>query len=153
MRRTRLWPVTASGLAIGLIYILRVLIPAEGNPSIFLALGEESPRQTAYAQSRLGSVVVRDAFGHDGKFFFVQANDPFHLEPDANAAFLDRPVYRGQRMLYPALAGGLGLFPPGLVVWSMLGVNLAALVAATAVAGKLAAGWGASPWLGLAVPL
>jgi hypothetical protein len=153
LRRTRIWPVTAVGLVIGLVYILRVLIPAGGNPSIFLALGEDSPRQTAYARDRLGSVVVRDAFGHDGKFFFIQANDPFYLEPEANAAFLDRPVYRGQRMLYPALAGGLGLFPPGLVVWSMLAVNLAALVAATAVAGKLAITWDASSWLGLAVPL
>jgi hypothetical protein len=35
----------------------------------------------------------------------------------------------------------------------MLGVNLAALVAATVVAAKLAVGWDASPWLGLAVPL
>jgi len=153
LRRTRLWPVAAVGVAIGLVYISRVLIPAGWNPSIFLALGEDSPRQTAYAQSRLGSVVVRDAFGHDGKFFFIQANDPFHLQPDTNAAFLDRPVYRGQRMLYPALAGGFGLFPPGVVVWAMLGVNLAALVAATVVAGKLAIAWGASPWLGLAVPL
>ena len=152
-RRGRIWPVAALGLAIGLVYILRVLVPAGWNPSIFLALGEDSPRQTGYAQSRLGSVVVRDAFGHDGKFFFIQANDPLYLEPEVHAAFLDRPVYRGQRMLFPALSGGLGLFPSGVVVWAMLGVNLAALVAATAVAAKLAIAWAASPWLGLAVPL
>lgn len=151
--RGRIWPVAAIGLVIGVVYVLRVLIPAQWDPSIFLALGEDSPRQTAYAEGRLGSVVVRDAFGHDGKFFFVQANDPLYLEPERHAAFLDRPVYRAQRMLFPALSGGLGLFPPGVVVWAMLGMNLVALVAATAVAGKLAIVWGASPWLGLAVPL
>jgi hypothetical protein len=153
MSRGRIWPVAAIGLVIGVVYVLRVLIPAQWDPSIFIALGEDSPRQTAYAESRLGSVVVRDAFGHDGKFFFVQANDPLYLEPERNAAFLDRPIYRGQRMLYPLLAGGLGLFPPVVVVWAMLGVNVAALVGATAVAAKLALTWGGNPWLGLAVPL
>jgi hypothetical protein len=151
--RGRIWPVAAIGFVIGVAYVLRILIPAGWNPSIFLALGADKPRQTAYAQEQLGAVVVREAFGHDGKFFFIQANDPLYLDPDLHAAYLDRPLYTGQRMLYPLLAGGLGLFPPWLVVWSMLGVNLAALVGATAVTAKLATTWQASPWLGLAAPL
>ena len=149
----RTWAVVATSLVIGAIYVLRVLIPAGMDPSIFLALGEETPRQTAYAEGLLGRVVLRAAFGHDGKFFFAQANDPFYLNPDEHAAFLDQPLYRGQRMLFPLLAGGFGLFPPRVVVWAMLGLNLTALILATVVAAKLATLWGASPWLGLSVPL
>lgn len=151
--RAGIWKVAGVGLLIGVVYALRVLIPAGWNPSIFLALGEDSPRQTEYAEALLGQVVLRDALGHDGKFFFAQANDPLYIQPEVHAAFLDRPVYRGQRMLFPLLAGGLGMFPPQVVVWAMLGLNLLALGFATAVGARLAKLWGASTWLGLAVPL
>jgi hypothetical protein len=150
---TRISWVAGVGFLIGVAYALRILVPAGGNPSIFIALGEDSPRLTMYAQSLLGPVVVRGALGHDGRFFFPQANDPLYLEPERHAVLLDRPVYRGQRMLYPLLAGGLGLLPSKVVVWSMLGINLVALGLGAAVAGRLAVLWGASPWLGLAVPL
>lgn len=147
------WKVAGVGFLVGITYALRVLIPAGGNPSIFLALGQDSPRQTEYASNLLGPVVVRDALGHDGKFFFAQANDPLYLEPGVHAAYVDRPVYRGQRMLFPLLAGGFGLFPPRVVVWAMLGLNLLALVVATGLGAGLAQLWGASHWVGLAVPL
>ena len=62
-------------------------------------------------------------------------------------------VYRSQRMLFPLIAGGLGSFPPGVVVWSMLITNLLAMGIGALVAAELATRWGASAWLGLAVPL
>ena len=123
------------------------------DPSIFLALGEEAPVQAEYARELLGDVVLRPDLGHDGKFFFPQANDPWYLAPRAHAAVLDRPVYRAQRMLFPMLAGGFGLFPPRIVVWAMLVTNLLALGLGSLLAARLALLWGASPWLGLAVPL
>lgn len=152
-RGTPAWLVGVAGLAIGVGIVLRVLVPARMDPTIFLALGKDAPAQTRYAQGLLGAVAVRDNRGHDGKYFFVQANDPWLLDPEANATFLDRPVYRAQRMLYPLITGGLGLFPPAVVVWSMLVTNVLCLGIGALVAARIAGTSGASPWLGLAVPL
>lgn len=147
------WLVGTLGLAIGVVIALRVLIPSGMDPTIFLTLGEDSPVQISYARDLLGDVATRPDFGHDGKFFFAQANDPWYLAPEENAAVLDRPTYRGQRMLYPMIAGGFGLFPPDVVVWSLLITNMLALGAGAFLAGRLSEGWGARPWMGLAVPL
>jgi hypothetical protein len=123
------------------------------DPTIFLALGEDAVPQTAYAREHLGVVATRPDLGHDGKFFFIQANDPWHLDPEENAAFLDRPVYRAQRMLFPLIAGGFGWFPPEVTVWAMLVINLVCLGLGALFAARIAVTWGASPWIGLFVPL
>jgi hypothetical protein len=123
------------------------------DPSVFLALGADSPLQTRYARSLLGDVRVRPGIGHDGRFFFVQANDPWYLHPTETGALLDRPIYRSQRMLFPMIAGGFGLFSPRVVVWSMLVTNVIAMTLGAIIAAKLAESWGLPVWLGLLVPL
>ena len=147
------WCVGLLGFAIGAALVLRLLIPAGMDPTIFVAFGEDSPAQTDYARDLIGDVQVRPSGGHDGKFFFIQANDPWHLDPERNAAILDVPFYRGERMLFPMLAGGFGAFPPAAIVWSLLLVNVIALAIGATLAAKLASVWGASTWLGLSVPL
>jgi hypothetical protein len=147
------WLVGVLGFAFAVGLALRLLIPNEMDPSIFVAFGSGSPDQTSYAQRLLGDVMTRPGGGHDGQAFFIQANDPWFIEPEENAALLDYPVYRAQRMLFPMVAGGLGLFPPGVVVWTMLIVNLLALGVGAFLAATLAVEWGCPPWLGLAVPL
>lgn len=147
------WLVGAAGLAIGVVIALKVLVQNGMDPSIFLALGEESPVQSAYARGLLGEVSTRHDLGHDGKFFFAQANDPWYVNPQRNAAVLDKPQYRGGRMLFPMIAGGFGLFPPEVIVWSMLVTNLLGLALGAILAARLAMLWGATPWLGLGVPL
>jgi hypothetical protein len=142
-----------AGLAIGVTIALRIVIPYGMDPTILLAFGEDSSEQTAYARRLLGDVSTRPAAGHDGKFFFIQANDPWYLEPQEHAVLLDRPIYRGQRMLYPLLAGGFGLFPPRAIVWSMLLTSLFAMAFGATLAAKLASRRGAPEWLGLLVPL
>lgn len=145
--------VGVAGLAIGLAFALRIMLPHGIDPTVFLRLGDESPTQTSYARQLLGDATSRRDFAHDGRWYFAQANDPWYLETERHAAVLDRPIYRAQRMLFPMIAGGFGLFPPGVVVWSMLATNLAALAIGGMLAAKLAASWGLSPWLGLWVPL
>lgn len=145
--------VGLAGLAIAAVIALRVLIPHGMDPTVFLALGEDSQIQTRYAQRLLGDVTTRRDLGHDGRFFFPQANDPWFMDPWSHAVVLDRPLYRGQRMLFPMIAGGFGLFPPWVVVWGMLLTNVIAIGIGAALASKLAATWGASAWLGLWVPL
>jgi hypothetical protein len=147
------WLVGAVGFAIGSVIALRVLIPNAMDPTIFIALGEASPVETSYAIRLLGDVTTRQGLGHDGRFFFAQANDPWYLKPERHAVVLDQPRYRAQRMLFPLVAGGFGFFPPSVVVWSMLVTNLLAMGLGAFLAAKLAVRWGATSWLGLAVPL
>jgi hypothetical protein len=146
------WVVGVVGLLIGVGVVLRLLVPNGMDATMFLAFGKDSPELTKYAHGLLGQVDSRP-LGHDGKFFFAQANDPWYLEPEQNASMLDRPFYRGQRMLFPMLAGGFGLFPPRVIVWSMLATNLLALAIGATLAARIAMHFGRSPWLGLAVPL
>jgi hypothetical protein len=132
--------------------VLRFLIPAGMDPTIFVAFGEGS-EQTAYARQQLGPVATRSNFGHDGQFFFVQANDPLYLDPEATAVLLDHPTYRAQRMLFPLLAGGFGWFPAGAIVWIMLVINVICLGLGAFLAARIAVIWGGSAWIGLAFPL
>jgi hypothetical protein len=152
-RDVSVWLVGAAGLFISVAIPLRSLLPASMDPSVFLALGRASPHQTAYATRLLGQVTVRPGLGHDGRFFFVQANDPWYLRPVETGMLLDRPLYRGQRMLYPMISGGFGFFPPRVIMWSMLATNVLAMTIGAIIATKLALSWGLPAWLGLLVPL
>jgi hypothetical protein len=131
----------------------RSLAQADWDPTLYTAFGEEALSTRQYAEERLGEVYLRRAQGHDGKFFFVQANDPWVLDPEQNAEVLDRPLYRSQRMLYPALAGGLGLFSPEVIVWTMIVVNILAFGAGTWATAAVAEQMGMSGWWGLSFAL
>jgi hypothetical protein len=146
--------VAAAGLVIGLVLCVRLLAVNEWDPSAFAAFGEEEPLTLGYAQEKLDrEVITRRAQGHDGKFFFVQANDPWILAPVENASVLDRPVYRSQRMFYPALAGGLGFFPPGATIWALIAVNAVFLSVGSWAVARIAEHHHLTPWLGLAFVL
>lgn len=143
--------VCVAALLAGLV-ALRLLVAAGGDPTGLVAFGEDAPGITAHAAEVLGrEVVVRPGLGHDGRFFFVQAEDPWHRQPERYAALLDRPAYRSQRMLYPLLAGLGGWAPAGWLPWTMTLVNVAALVVLAAGVASWARRYGASPWWGLAV--
>jgi hypothetical protein len=133
--------------------VVRSLGSADWDPTLFAAFGEEATPTRVYAEERLGDVHLRELQGHDGKFFFVQANDPWHLAPDENASVLDRPLYRSQRMLYPVLAGGAGLFGPETIVWAMIVVNVLAIAAGTVATALVATEMGISRWWGLSFAL
>lgn len=145
--------VGAVAVLVSSLVAVRGLSQVGWDVTIFTAFGEEETPTRLYAEERLGDVYLRSGQGHDGKFFFVQANDPWVVDPDENARVLDRPLYRSQRMLYPVLAGGGGLFDPGTIVWAMLIVNLLALGVGTWVTALIAAELDASPWWGLAFAL
>ncbi|HJQ95477.1 MAG TPA: hypothetical protein VJ935_07205 [Acidimicrobiia bacterium] len=145
--------VVIVGILLPLGIALNAIRSAGWDPTILVAFGEEATPTREYAEARLGDVYLRATQGHDGKFFFVQANDPWVLNPDQNALILDRPLYRSQRMLYPVLAGGFGLFGPETIVWAMLTVNLLAMGLGTWVAAHVAMDLGGSPWWGISFPL
>ena len=141
------------GLIGAVFFAGRLLGEFDWNPTTTVKFGEELPGQVEYAQDLLGDVVVADDAGHDGKFFFSQAMDPFYLHPEVHAVHLDRPAYRAQRMLYPTLAGLGGLLGPGATVWGLLMLNIIGLGAGTLITARLAVALGLSPWFGLAFTL
>lgn len=148
VRRTTL-AVGLSGLAIGLLIALRLLSAHSWDPTVFLAFGEDSTAIDEYARTRLGDITVRADIGHDGRFFFVQATDPWITDRAVAADLLEPPRYRAQRMLYPLLASGFGLLPDAFLPWTLLGLNLIALGIGSWALAVLAVRLGASRWVGL----
>lgn len=140
-------------VVLAFVFALPVLSEAGWDVTVFIGFGEEADATREYAEERLGDVFLRPHQGHDGKFFFVQSNDPWVLHPEENAGVLRRPLYRSQRMLYPVLAGGAGLFGPEVVIWAMFVVNVIALGVGSWVLAVLAVEMGGSPWWGLAFVL
>ena len=154
MKRSTLSLVVAAvAVLLASLFALRVLAYANWDVTVFSAFGEADLSTRAYAEERLGEVFLRPDLGHDGRFFFVQSNDPWILHPDENIMVVDRPLYRSQRMLYPALAGGGGLFDAEAIIWSMLIVNVIAMGLGSWAVAQVAVEMGGSPWWGLAFVL
>lgn len=146
--------VAVAALVISSLAALRLLVVFDMDPTAFTAFGTEAPETTDYAEEKLGrEVLTRPPLGHDGKFFFVQANDPWLLNPEKNAEILDRPAYRSQRMLYPVLAGGFGLFPAEVIVWALPMVNVIMLAVGSWAVATIAVRHGAPAWVGIAFVL
>lgn len=129
----------------------RLLVEYDFDPSATVKFATIAPEQNAYASELLGrDIVIAPKAGHDGKFFFSQAMDPFYLEPELHAEHLDRPTYRAQRMLYPMLASLGGLLPGEATLWGLIVVNVLAMGIGTAFASLVAMEMGISKWFGLA---
>jgi hypothetical protein len=93
--------------------------------------------------------VDRDGVGYDGQWFFYIAHDPLLREPDP-ASFLDLPAYRYARILYPTLAWAAALGRPAALPWTLLGVNLLAVILGTAATLDILRTVGGNRWLALA---
>lgn len=152
-RISPVWPVALVSFALISLVAVNTLWDVDWDPTVFVAFGEEAELTRAYGEERLGTVFLRPQQGHDGKFFFVQANDPWVLHPAVNAAVLDRPLYRSQRMLFPVIASGVGLLNPQFIPWGMLITNVLAIVAGTWATSMVAVHMGVSRWAGLAFAL
>lgn len=138
------------GLVMGLVYSSAELARVNWDPAGVIGVGEDDPVRIEYAESVFGrEIPLSEALGHDGKFFFIQAMDPLLVNPQDHAAFLDRPTYRAQRMLYPALAGLAAPLGPTAVAWAMIAVNVAAFAVGTVGTARLASSFGLSTWWGL----
>lgn len=149
-------PVTVAlvGLVLVAAFVIRNLIAFGGDPAVFLAVGEDAGAARDYAVSRLGDGIhLVPGVGHDGRFFFAQANDPLLRDPETHAVVLDRPLYRSQRMLFPLFAGLAGLLPPVGVMWGILALSVLTFAVGTFATSLVAQTMGGSPWWGLAFPL
>jgi hypothetical protein len=140
------------GMAFSAYVVGSLLSDSNWNPTLLLKFGEDGDERF-YGERYFDDLVLAPDNGHDGKYYFMQASDPLYLDPDVHAAYLDRPSYRAQRMLYPTVAGGLGLLDPTATAWSMIGVNILMIGFGTFMTSLLARELGISVWFGLAFAL
>jgi hypothetical protein len=146
-------PLILVAIIVGVLIVTASLLRHDGDIAGLtkFGAGDTVAERTAHVEDVLGrDVATVDLLGHDGSMFFLQALDPFYLSPDEHAIYLDRPVYRAQRMLFPTIAGVGGLLPAEAVLWAMALTNIAALALGTVAAGRLATRLGGAQWLGLA---
>ncbi len=149
-QRSKIVLLGVIGLVVSSFFVFRLLAEFDWNPTTTIKFGEALSEQNDYATDLLGPLVLTPQMGHDGKFYFSQAMDPFYLEPEVHAVYLDRPAYRAQRMLYPTIAGLGGLLGPSEIAWGLIIVNVVVMGLGTAITAMVALELGLSPWLGLA---
>jgi hypothetical protein len=114
-------------------YVGLTLIRYNGDPLLFALVG------TQHSQGD-----PEGTQGYDGQFAYFIARDL-----SAGCQYCDVPAYRCQRILYPLLAWMLALGWPEVVPWTLIGVNVAALVTGTYFTERLLAARGVSPWYAL----
>lgn len=130
--------------------VFRLLAANDFDPTTTIKFGEVFEEHNEYAEELLGEIVLAPSAGHDGKFFFSQAMDPFYVEPEIHAVYLDRPSYRAQRMAYPTLASLGGALGPEATAWGLIVVNVVAMAVGSVYTGMTAVNMGLSPWFGAA---
>ena len=86
---------------------------------------------------------------YDGTYFYAVARDPFARGDEHT--LIDRGSYRYGHPFYGQLAGLFSVGNPSAVPLCLLFVSIVAMGVGAAGLSLLAAGWGRSPWLGLAV--
>lgn len=153
-RHDRRVALVAAIIGVGIVLVSLLSHGGDIAGLIKFGSGGHVVERTAHVEDLLGrEVATVDELGHDGSMYFLQAVDPFFLDPDEHAAHLDRPVYRAQRMLFPTIAGLGGLVPPEPLLWTMALTNIAAVVLGSVGTSRFARQLGGSPWFGLAFAL
>ena len=132
--RLRPWIIV---LVLGVAYVCLTLVRYAGDPLMFALVG------TQYSQGDPDGTQ-----GYDGQFAYFIARDP-----SGGCQPCDVPAYRYQRILYPLLAWVLAFGRPEAVPWTLIVVNVAALVAGTYFTERLLAARGVSRWYALAYGL
>jgi len=122
-------------LVLALAYVGLTLARYEGDPLIFALVGTQYSGR-GYAQSD-----PQGTQGYDGQFAYYIARDPA-----GGWRYCDVPAYRYQRILYPLLAWALALGQPGVVPWTLVALNVAALVGGTYFTERLLETRGVSRW-------
>jgi len=114
---------------------------------IFLVLNSHSydPKAFVLSGTRFSLADNLGTKGYDGQFAYYIATDPFSAHQ-----YMDEPGKRYQRILYPIFVWILSFGGhSGIVPWSMVGVNLMAVVITTGVLAHMMMERRANPWWAL----
>ena len=128
---------SAIGVAAYVVWVTTVLATHGADPSWFVRFGVDA-KQTMLGRQVLGSVITHPGIGADGQLFWILARDPLLLHPQQTAAWLDRPIYRAQRVAYPALAAPWRLFGERSLLWGLLLENISLVAIGSYFTARLA---------------
>lgn len=143
-RRLRPAQVGLLGAGLALLFVaLRLTVAADGDIGRFVVAGDTFVARTP-APGDPDPPHVFPGHGYDGQFFWRLAVDPSEWDVGAHEGVAFDGDYRVPRIGYPLLAHLAAGGQAGAVVWTLVGVNVAA-VGAIAYAGALIAARGGSP--------
>lgn len=129
MKFNYLRPWQVAGL-IGLLYVVVTLAHNNFDPLRFALIG-----------SQFDPGIANGTPGYDGQFAYQIARDP------ANAwKKIDVPAYRYQRIVYPIAARALALGNVDLMPWTLIVINLGALIAGVCFTEKILEHYQANRW-------
>jgi hypothetical protein len=132
----RVWPWQIV-LAISVLYVLLTLARYNGDPRYFALIG-----------TRYDPGLPDGRPGYDGQFAYQIARDPV-----SGWTKTDVPAYRYQRMVYPLVARVLALGNADLVPWTLILINIGALVVGTWLTEEILLHFRMSRWYALAFGL
>jgi hypothetical protein len=130
IKRVRPWQVV---LGVCLAYVLLTLARYNGDPRYFALIG-----------TRFDPGLPAGRPGYDGQFAYQIARDPLN-----GWTKTDVPAYRYQRILYPMAARMLALGNADLVPWTLIVVNIVALIVGTWLVEKILLHFHMSRWYAL----
>jgi hypothetical protein len=130
MKRIRPWHVVS---IICLTYVVLTLARYGFDPKYFALIG-----------TRYDPGLTNGTPGYDGQFAYQIARDPLD-----GWTKVDVPAYRYQRIVYPMAARVLALGKPDLIAWTLIAINIAALIAGTWFTEEILTQYGASRWYAL----
>jgi hypothetical protein len=143
------WPVLATAL-VYLVFIGAQLSSAHGNPAILIQFGRHFLSST---HPPAGAPIVPHK-GYDGQLYWLFASDPLLLHASTIVRLAQTsPTYSLQRVAYPALAWLLAGGRDGALPWTLLIVNLLAVLGLTAAFAAYARRRGWNPAWALVVGL
>jgi len=136
------WRVAAAAFA-GYALLLGGLWYAHGIQG-FIHIGRSFVTRSDRSQVITPRLQIDNRIGYDGQFYFAIAADP------ANAHYyMQAPGYTYPRIVYPMLARGLALGRPAAVPYTLVAINLAAVVGAVFALAIWLRRRRASTWLAL----
>ena len=116
-----------------LIYLFIILANNQGNPMSLVLVG-----------TRFDPGVSSGSMGYDGQFAWQIARAPLDAWQ-----FIDKPAYRYQRILYPALAGLFSFGQAELLPWVLPLINLVAVTVGTWLTERILQFFKVSGWFAL----
>ena len=113
---------------------------------LILVLGANrwDPMSLVIVGSRFDPGLSEGTMGYDGQFAWQIARAPLE-----GWQYLDKPAYRYQRILYPALAGALSFGQSWLLPWILPLINLIAITTGTWITERILAHFKVNGWYAL----
>ncbi len=147
-KKTSAFVILGLVLVIFLLSVHRYSKRFDKNFTGFACMGDLHPAPGFIPED---AFVLKNSHGYDGQFFYMICHDPWIISPAGQ--FIDAPAYRYQRILYPLLAKTLALGYPEFYAYTLVAVNLLAILGGSFYIFLFIKNRGGNLWLTFFYPL